>query len=76
MSFLLLDQEGTARDKGIERVCLVLEGIGSSSEDKLIDLVYQRLAKMLQNENIQPEIRTRMENACGFRRQHLHMSPA
>lgn len=74
MSFLLLDQHGSSRDRGIESVCVLLEGIGSSIEDKLIDQVYTRLEKLLENNHIQLEIRGRMETVCGFWRQRLSIT--
>ena len=71
MSLLLLDQEGTACDKGIESVCLLLERIGSPVDDKFIATVYQRLEKMLEKDNIQVDVRARMETVCEFWREHL-----
>jgi len=71
MSFLLLGQEGSSRDRGIESVCVLLEGIGNSVEDKLIDQVYQGLEKTLESNNIQLEVRGRIEFVCGRWREHL-----
>ena len=71
MSFLLLGQDASSRDRGIESVCVLLEGIGNSIEDKLIDQVYQWLEKMLENNNIQLEVRGRIESVCGLWRARL-----